>query len=42
MSNSRVVENRLAEEILSGHVKAGDTVAAGLRKGQIVFDVKEK
>ena len=37
-----VVENRLAEEILSGHVKAGDTVAAGLRKGQIVFDVKEK
>ena len=37
-----VVENRLAEEILAEHVKAGDTVAAGYRKEQVVFDVKEK
>lgn len=35
-----VVEDRLAEEILSGRVKAGDTVAAGFRREQVVFDVK--
>lgn len=35
-----VVEDRLAEEILSGRVKAGDTVTAGFRKEQVVFDVK--
>ncbi|MDE7404385.1 MAG: AAA family ATPase, partial [Lachnospiraceae bacterium] len=35
-----VVEDRLAEEILSGRVKAGDTVMAGFRKEQVVFDVK--
>ncbi len=37
-----VVENQLAEEILAGHMKAGDTVSAGFRKEQVVFDVKEK
>ena len=37
-----VVENRLAEEILAGRIKAGDTVWAGFRKEQVVFDVKEK
>ena len=35
-----VVEDRLAEEILSGRVKAGDAVTAGFRKEQVVFDVK--
>lgn len=37
-----VIENPLAEEILAGHIKAGDTVSAGFRKEQVVFDVKEK
>lgn len=36
-----VVEDRLAEEILEGRVMAGDTVTAGFRKGQVVFDVKK-
>lgn len=35
-----VVEDALAEEILSGRVKSGDHVIAGFRKGQVVFDVK--
>lgn len=35
-----VVEDALAEEILSGRVKSGDVVTAGYRKSQIVFDVK--
>lgn len=35
-----VVEDQLAEEILSGRVKAGDTVTAGFRKGQTVFDTR--
>ncbi len=37
-----VVENRLAEEILEGRIKPGDTVWAGFRKERVVFDVKEK
>ncbi|MDO4304765.1 MAG: ATP-dependent Clp protease ATP-binding subunit, partial [Bacillota bacterium] len=37
-----VIENRLAEEILAGHIKEGDTVSVGFRKEQVVFDVKEK
>jgi len=37
-----VIENRLAEEILAGHIKTGDTVSVGFRKEQVVFDVKEK
>ncbi len=36
-----VVEDALAEEILEGKIKPGDTVNAGFRKGQVVFDVKE-
>ena len=37
-----VVEDKLAEEILSGRVKAGDTVTAGFRKGQVVFQTAEE
>ena len=37
-----VVENQLAEEILAGRIKSGDSVAVGFRKEQVVFDVKEK
>lgn len=37
-----VVEDRLAEEILSGKVKPGDLVKAGYRREQVVFDIKEK
>ena len=36
-----VVEDRLAEEILEGRVKEGDTVTAGFRKEQVVFEVKK-
>ena len=36
----QVVEDVLAEELLSGRIKAGDTVSAGYRKGKVVFDVK--
>ncbi|MBP3603137.1 MAG: ATP-dependent Clp protease ATP-binding subunit [Lachnospiraceae bacterium] len=35
-----VIEDALAQEILSGHVNAGDTVSAGYRKEKIVFEVK--
>ncbi len=35
-----VVEDRLAEEILEGKVKTGDTVTAGYRKEQVCFEVK--
>ena len=37
-----VVEDKLAEEILSGRVKAGDAVTAGYRREQVIFEVKEK
>lgn len=37
-----VVENQLAEEILAGRVRAGDTVTVGFCREQVVFDVKEK
>ncbi len=37
-----VVEDKLAEEILSGRVKTGDTVTAGCRREQVIFEVKEK
>ncbi|MCI8977797.1 MAG: ATP-dependent Clp protease ATP-binding subunit [Lachnospiraceae bacterium] len=37
-----VVEDKLAEEILAGQVKAGDTVTAGFRKGQVVFQTAEE
>lgn len=36
----QVVEDRLAEEILSGRVKNGDMVTVGYRKEKVVFDVK--
>ena len=35
-----VVEDALAEEILLGKIKSGDSVLAGYRKEQVVFDVK--
>ena len=35
-----VVEDPLAEKILSGEIHAGDQVTIGFRKGQISFDVK--
>ena len=35
-----VIEDKLAEEILKGVIKPGDTVSAGYRKEQVVFDVK--
>lgn len=35
-----LVEDALAEEILSGRVKAGDSVSAGFREGKIAFTVK--
>ncbi|MCC8050415.1 MAG: ATP-dependent Clp protease ATP-binding subunit [Clostridiales bacterium] len=34
------VEDPLAEEILSGRVKAGDSVSAGVEKGKVVFRAK--
>ncbi len=36
-----VVEDKLAEEILEGRVLPGDTLLAGYRKGQVVFDCKK-
>ncbi|MCD7714862.1 MAG: ATP-dependent Clp protease ATP-binding subunit [Lachnospiraceae bacterium] len=36
----RKIEDPLAEEILSGRVKAGDAVAVGAEKGKVVFRVK--
>ncbi len=35
-----VVEDALAEEILSGRVKAGETVSAGWKEGKITFTVR--
>lgn len=37
-----VVEDKLAEEILAGRVKAGDTVTAGYRKGAVVFQTADE
>ena len=37
-----VIEDRLAEEILAGHVNPGDSVSAGYRGQQVVLDVKGK
>lgn len=37
-----VVEDKLAEEILEGRVKAGDIVTAGFRREQVVFDTRQK
>lgn len=35
-----VIEDALAEEILSGHVKSGDIVFAGVKNGKVTFTVK--
>ena len=35
-----MVEDALAEEILSGRIKTGDSVSAGWREGHVVFRVK--
>ena len=35
-----VVEDKLAEEILAGKVKAGDEVKAGFQKGEVIIEVK--
>jgi ATP-dependent Clp protease ATP-binding subunit ClpC len=35
------IEDPLAEEILSGKVKQGDTVTAGIRDGKAVFTLKK-
>ncbi|MCL2253478.1 MAG: ATP-dependent Clp protease ATP-binding subunit [Lachnospiraceae bacterium] len=37
-----VVEDKLAEEILAGKVKAGDDLRAGFRKGEVIFEVKNR
>ena len=36
-----VVEDSLAEEILAGRVKAGDTVSAGFKNDKVTFQVKK-
>lgn len=36
------IEDKLAEEILTGNVKAGDDVTAGFREKEVTFQVKEK
>ena len=37
-----VVEDALAEEILKGSVKPGDTVSAGFKQDKVVFTVKNR
>ena len=37
-----VIEDNLAQEILSGKIKTGDSVSAGYRNEQVVFTKKEK
>lgn len=34
------IEDTLAEEILSGNIKGGDVVDAGIRKDEVHFTVK--
>ena len=36
------IEDKLAEEILVGNVKAGDSVVAGIQGEKVHFKVKEK
>ena len=36
------IEDKLAEEILNGNVKSGDTVVAGIQGEKVHFKVKEK
>ncbi|MFD0898675.1 ATP-dependent Clp protease ATP-binding subunit [Loigolactobacillus binensis] len=35
------VEDRLSEELLSGHIKVGDAVTIGARKGEITVNVRD-
>ena len=37
-----VIEDPLAEEILSGKIQAGNKVTAGIKNGEVVFHVKEE
>ncbi len=37
-----VVEDALAEEILAGRVKRGDSVTAGWKEGKVTFQVKQE
>ena len=37
-----LIEDALAEEILSGRVKSSDHVSAGFRENKVVFSVKNK
>ena len=37
-----LIEDALAEEILSGRIKSGDHVSAGFREDKVVFSVKNK
>ncbi|TAR29361.1 hypothetical protein BV231_15665, partial [Lactiplantibacillus plantarum] len=35
------VEDRLSEELLSGHIKVGESVTIGARKGEITVNVRD-
>jgi ATP-dependent Clp protease ATP-binding subunit ClpC len=35
-----VIEDPMAEKLLSGEIMAGDKVSAGMRGGEVVFTVK--
>ena len=37
-----VIEDPMAEKLLSGEIMAGDTVSAGMRGGEVVFTVKDR
>lgn len=37
-----VVEDKMAEEILAGRIKAGDQVHAGFQKNEVVFEVRNE
>ena len=36
------LEDALAEEILAGEIKAGDTVDVGVRSKQVLFQVRKE
>ena len=36
------IEDRLAEELLNGQIKAGDTVTMSLQKGEIILKTGEE
>ena len=37
-----VIEDALAEEILAGKIKSGDSVTAGIKEGKVTFRVKKE